>query len=69
MTKRTRPIVAVLENDAVSDLTPEMEALVRDLLTDLPFPPVLVFPDRDAVQRVPAPFACTVVPAEMTSVL
>ena len=49
MTKRVRPITALLKKGATFGFTPPMEETVRALLAELAAPPILVFPDWDAV--------------------
>ena len=63
MSKRIRPITALLKKGVKFSLTPSMEAIVRDMLAELPAPPVLVFPDWDAVGTAPALFGYTASPA------
>ena len=50
MSKRIRPITALLEKGVAFLFTPSMEAIVRDMLAELAAPPVLVFPGWDAVE-------------------
>ena len=50
MFKQIRPITALLKKSANFSLMPSMEAIVRDILTELTAAPVLVFPDWDAVE-------------------
>ena len=47
--KRVRPITALLKKGATFSFTPPMEETVRALLAELAAPPILVFPDWDAV--------------------
>lgn len=54
--KQTHSIVALLKKGAVFDFTPEMDAIVRDLLTDITSPPVPVFSDWDTVEARLCPF-------------
>ena len=56
MAKRIRPITALLKKGVKFVFTPAMEAIVRKLLEDLSAPPVLVYPDWDAVADNSRPF-------------
>ena len=56
MSKWIRPITALLKKGANVLLTPSMEVIVRDMLAELAVPPVLVFPDWDAVEDGSRPF-------------
>ena len=56
MAKRIRPITALLKKGANFDFTPPMEEIVRTLLAELATPPILVFPDWDAVVDKSRPF-------------
>ena len=49
MAKRVRPITALLKKGATCSFTPPMEKAVRALLAELTTPPILVFPDWNAV--------------------
>ena len=49
MARLIRPITALLKKGAAFDFTSTMEATVRDLLAKLAAPPILVFPDWNAV--------------------
>ena len=49
MAKRVRPVAALLKKGATFGFTPSMEEAVRALLAELAAPPILVFPDWDAV--------------------
>ena len=50
MSKRIRPITALLKKGVNVLSTLSMEVIVRDMLAELAAPPVLVFPDWDAVE-------------------
>ena len=54
--KRLRPINALLRKGVKLAFTPAMEKLVRSILAELTTPPVLVFPDWDAVADGSRPF-------------
>ena len=56
MAKRVRPIAALLKKGATFSFTPPMEEAVRTLLAELAAPPILVFPDWDAVIDKSRPF-------------
>ena len=56
MAKRVRSIPSLLKKRAVFDFTPPVEAAVRALLAALAAPPILVFPDWDAVIDKSRPF-------------
>ena len=56
MTCRIRPITAFLKKGAAFDFTSTMEDTVRALLAELVTPPILVFPDWDAVDDTSRPF-------------
>ena len=56
MAKRVKSITSLLKKGAVFDFTPTMEAAVRALLAELAAPPILVFPDWDAVIDKSRPF-------------
>ena len=56
MAKRVRPITALLKKGATFGFTPPMEKRVRALLAELAAPPILVFPDWDAVIDKSRPF-------------
>ena len=56
LSKRLRPINALLHNGFMLAFTPAMEKLVREILAELTTPPVLVFPDWDAVADGSRPF-------------
>ena len=56
MAKRVRPITALLKNGATFGFTSPMEDTVRALLAELAAPPILVFPDWDAVIDKSRPF-------------
>ena len=49
LSKRVKPLTALLKKGARFDFTPEMDKIVRSLLKELSEPPVLVFPDWDAI--------------------
>ena len=48
LSKRLRPINSILRKGVEFAFTPVMEKLVRDTLTELATPPILVFPNWDA---------------------
>ena len=56
LSKRLRPINALLRKGVKFAFTPAMEKLVREILAELTTPPVLVFPDWDAVADGTRPF-------------
>ena len=56
MARRIRPTTALLEKGIAFDLTSTLEDTVRGLLAGLAAPPILVFPDRDAVIDTSRPF-------------
>ena len=56
MARRIRLITALLKKGATFDFTPDMEDTVRSLLAELTAPPILVFPDWDAVTDKSRPF-------------
>ena len=56
MARHIRPITALLKNGAAFDFTSAMEDTVRVLLAELAAPPILVFPDWDAVIDTSRPF-------------
>ena len=56
MTKRVRSITSLLNNGATFNFTSSMEAALRALLAELAVPPILVFPDWDAVIDKSRPF-------------
>ena len=56
MARRIRPITALLKKGATFDFTSAMEDIVRALLAELAAPPILVFPDWDAVIDKSRPF-------------
>ena len=56
MANRVRSITSLLKKGAVFDFTPPMEEAVRALLAELARPPILVFPDWDAVIDKSRPF-------------
>ena len=56
MAHHIRPITALLKKGAAFDFTSAMEDTVRALLTELAAPPILVFPDWDAVIDTSRPF-------------
>ena len=49
LSKRLRPINSLLRKGVKFVFTPAMEKLVREILTELATPPILVFPNWDAV--------------------
>ena len=56
MAKRVRLITALLKKGATFGFTPPMEEVIRALLAELAAPPMLVFPDREAVIDKSRPF-------------
>ena len=54
--KHVRPITTLLKKGAKFSFTPTMEEAVRSLLAELAAPPILVFPDWDAVIDKSRPF-------------
>ena len=54
--KRPRPINALLKQGAIFDFTPDMKVTVRTILHKLEGPPIIVYPDRDAVADNSRPF-------------
>ena len=56
MAKRIRPITSLLKQGAKFVFTSDMGAIVRKLLAELSTPPILVFPDWDAVTDGSRPF-------------
>ena len=56
MAKRVKSITSLLKKGAVFDFMPAMETAVRTLLAELAAPPILVFPDWDAVINKSRPF-------------
>ena len=56
MDRLTRPITALLKKGAAFDFTSAMEDTVRALPAELAAPPILVFPDWDAVIDTSRPF-------------
>ena len=56
LSRRLRPINALLKQGAAFDFTSAMETTVRDILRDLTKPPILVYPDWDAVADNSRPF-------------
>ena len=56
LSKRIRPITSLLQKGAKLEFTPAMEVIVREILAELGAPPILVFPDWDAVVDGSRPF-------------
>ena len=56
MAKRIRPMTSLLKQGVKFVLIPEMEVIVRKLLAELTTPPVLVYPNWDAVTDNSRPF-------------
>ena len=56
LSKRLRPINALLRKGVEFSFTPAMENLVREILAELTTPPVLDFPSWDAVADGARPF-------------
>ena len=53
VSKRIRPIIPLLRKGVKVEFTPAMEVIVREILAA---PPILVFPDWDAVPEGSRPF-------------
>ena len=51
-----RPITSLLRKGVKFEFTPAMEFIVREILAELATPPILVFPDWDAVADGSRPF-------------
>ena len=56
ITKIIRPITSLLKQGVKFVFTPSMETIVRTILEELSTPPVLVYPDWDAVADNTSPF-------------
>ena len=56
LSKRIRPHTSLLKKGVKVDITPVMEVILRDILAGLVAPPILVFPDWDAVAHGSRPF-------------
>ena len=56
LSRRLHPINALLKQGATFNFTPAMETTVRDILRELAKPPILVYPDWDAVADNSRPF-------------
>ena len=56
LSKRIRPITSLLRKRVKSEFTPAIEVIVREILAELAAPPILVFPDWDAVADGSRPF-------------
>ena len=56
VSKRLRPINSLLRKGVKFAFTPAMEKLVREILAELATPPILVFPNWDAVADSSRPF-------------
>ena len=56
LSKRLRPINALLRKGVQFAFTPALETLVREILAELTTPPILDFPDWDAVADGTRPF-------------
>ena len=56
LSKRTRPLTALLRKGVKYNFTPAMEVIVRQILAELAAPPILVFLDWDAVADGSRPF-------------
>ena len=56
MAKQIRPITSILKRGVKFVFTPAMETIVRELLAELSTPPVLVYPNWDAVSDISRPF-------------
>ena len=56
LSKRLRPINSLLWKGVKFAFTPAIEKLVREILVELSTPPILVFPNWDAVADGSRPF-------------
>ena len=56
LSERVRPITSFLRKGVKFESTPAMEAIVREIITELAAPPFLVFPDGDTVADGSHPF-------------
>ena len=56
MSKRIRPVTSLLMKGVKFEFTLGMEIIVREILAELAAPPILVFPDWDAVADGSRPF-------------
>ena len=56
LSRRLRPINALLKQRTTLDFTPAMEATIRAILHEFTEPPVFVYPDWDAVAETSRPF-------------
>ena len=56
LARRIRPITALLKKGATFKITLTMEDTIRALLVELATPPILIFPDWDAVTDKSRPF-------------
>ena len=56
MSKRIRPVTSLLMKGVKFEFTLGMEIIVREILAELAAPPILVFPDWDAVADGSHPF-------------
>ena len=56
LSKRLRPINALLKQGVKFAFTPAMEAIIRDILRELGQPPILVYPDWDSIADNSRPF-------------
>ena len=56
LSKRIRPLTALLRKGVNYVFTPVMELVVRQILAELVAPPILVFPDWDAAADCSCPF-------------
>ena len=56
LSKRLRPINSLPRKGVKFAFTPAMEKIVREILAELATPPILVFPDWDAVADGSCPF-------------
>ena len=63
ISKRIRSITVLLKKGFKCLFTTSMDAIVRDMLTVLTGPPVLIFPDSDVVEDSSRPFRCISTPA------
>ena len=56
LSKRTRPITSLPRKGVKFEITSAMEVFVREIVAELASPPILVFPDWNAVADSSRPF-------------
>ena len=56
LSKRIRLITSLLRNGVKFEFTPAIEVIVREIIAELAAPPILVFPDWNAVADGSRPF-------------